>query len=118
MRVFLALICVTLLAGSIPSAAGEAPPPQHDMVLWYRQPATQWQQAMLMGNGLIGAAAFGGTSHERIALNESSFWSGRPHDYALPDCTMRHSVLDVPHKWSVAGRAAGFTVSSFLAPVP
>jgi alpha-L-fucosidase 2 len=40
---------------------------------------------MPMGNGLIGAMVFGGTSQERIALNESSFWSGRPHDYDDPN---------------------------------
>lgn len=34
-----------------------------------------------MGNGLVGAMVFGGVPEERIALNESSFWSGRPHDY-------------------------------------
>ena len=51
------------------------------MVLWYRQPATAWLQAMPLGNGMIGAMVFGGVPQERIALNESSFWSGRPHDY-------------------------------------
>jgi alpha-L-fucosidase 2 len=51
------------------------------MVLWYRQPATNWLQAMPLGNGMIGAMVFGGVPQERIALNESSFWSGRPHDY-------------------------------------
>ena len=51
-----------------------------DMVLWYRQPAEQWMEAMPMGNGMIGAMVFGGVQKERIALNESSFWSGRPHD--------------------------------------
>jgi len=56
-----------------------------DMVLWYRQPATRWNEAMPMGNGLIGAMVFGGTKQERIALNESSFWSGRPHDYNDPE---------------------------------
>ena len=52
-----------------------------DMVLWYRQPATAWLQAMPLGNGMIGAMVFGGVPQERIALNDSSFWSGRPHDY-------------------------------------
>ncbi len=51
------------------------------MVLWYRQPATDWLQAVPLGNGMIGAMVFGGVPQERIALNESSFWSGRPHDY-------------------------------------
>ena len=36
---------------------------------------------MPLGNGMIGAMVFGGVPQERIALNESSFWSGRPHDY-------------------------------------
>jgi len=49
--------------------------------LWYRQPAQQWLEAMPIGNGMIGAMVFGGVPQERIALNESSFWSGRPHDY-------------------------------------
>ncbi len=56
-----------------------------EMVLWYRQPATAWLQAIPMGNGMIGAMVFGGVSQERIALNESSFWSGRPHNYDDPE---------------------------------
>src|SRR6266576_5386657 len=55
--------------------------PLGDMKLWYRQPASKWLEAMPIGNGLMGAMIFGGTHAERIALNESSFWSGRPHDY-------------------------------------
>lgn len=55
-----------------------------NMALWYRQPATAWLQAMPLGNGMIGAMAFGGVPEERIALNESSFWSGRPHNYDNP----------------------------------
>ena len=60
---------------------GAADTNSRDMVLWYRQPAQQWLQAMPLGNGMIGAMVFGGVPQERIALNESSFWSGRPHDY-------------------------------------
>ena len=56
-----------------------------DMVLWYRQPATDWLQAMPLGNGMIGAMVFGGVAQERIALNESTFWSGRPHNYDNPE---------------------------------
>jgi len=59
--------------------------PPNDMLLWYRQPAEKWLEAMPMGNGLLGAMVFGGTQNERIALNESSFWSGRPHDYDDPE---------------------------------
>jgi alpha-L-fucosidase 2 len=52
-----------------------------DRVLWYRQPGVKWLDAMPIGDGYMGAMVFGGIQQERIALNESSFWSGRPHDY-------------------------------------
>ena len=55
------------------------------MVIWYRQPAEKWLEALPIGNGYMGAMVFGGTGNERIALNESTFWSGRPHDYNDPN---------------------------------
>jgi alpha-L-fucosidase 2 len=57
---------------------------KRDMVLWYKQPGVQWHEGMPIGNGYMGAMVFGGVEHERIALNESTFWSGRPHDYNDP----------------------------------
>lgn len=54
------------------------------MVAWHRQPAQRWTDASPLGNGLTAAMVFGGTKTERIALNNSSFWSGRPHDYDDP----------------------------------
>jgi alpha-L-fucosidase 2 len=59
-----------------------------DATLWYQQPARQWLEAMPIGNGLMGAMVFGGIPEERIALNESSFWSGRPHDYDDPNANI------------------------------
>src|ERR1039458_9561587 len=70
-----------VVLGCSAALCGAANPDPSDMVLWYRQPAQQWLQAMPLGNGMIGAMVFGGVPQERIALNESSFWSGRPHDY-------------------------------------
>jgi len=66
-------------------AAGEAARPQSEMKLWYRQPSEKWLDAMPIGNGIMGAMVFGRVQEERIALNESSFWSGRPHDYNNPE---------------------------------
>ena len=66
------------------TAAASAESPLNDMTLWYRQPGVKWLEAMPLGNGLMGAMVFGGVRQERIALNESSFWSGRPHDYNDP----------------------------------
>jgi len=58
---------------------------QGDMVLWYDRPAVQWLDASPIGNGLMAGMVFGKTAQERIALNESSFWSGVPHDYNDPN---------------------------------
>jgi len=55
------------------------------MVPWYRQPGEKWLEGMPPGNGLMAAMVFGRIEEERIALNESSFWSGRPHDHDDPD---------------------------------
>ncbi len=52
--------------------------------LWYRQPAVQWEEALPVGNGRLGAMIFGGVEKERIQFNESTVWNGEPHDYAHP----------------------------------
>ena len=49
-----------------------------DLKLWYKQPATQWVEALPIGNGHIGAMVFGGVERELLQLNESSLWSGGP----------------------------------------
>jgi alpha-L-fucosidase 2 len=61
-----------------------APPPAHPAhTLWYRQPAADWNEALPLGNGRLGAMVFGGPAEERLQLNEDTFWSGRPHNYAV-----------------------------------
>jgi alpha-L-fucosidase 2 len=67
------------------SSADNSGDRKKDMVLWYKQPAKVWLDAMPIGNGLMGGMVFGRIKDERIALNESSFWSGRPHDYNDPE---------------------------------
>lgn len=48
--------------------------------LWYHQPASKWVEALPIGNGFLGAMVYGGTRQETLALNETTFWSGGPHD--------------------------------------
>jgi alpha-L-fucosidase 2 len=54
------------------------------LTLWYRRPATQWVEALPIGNGRLGAMVFGGVERERLQLNESSLWSGGPKDWNNP----------------------------------
>ena len=46
--------------------------------LWYRQEALSWNEALPLGNGRLGAMAFGGARQERLCLNEDTLWSGYP----------------------------------------
>jgi alpha-L-fucosidase 2 len=46
--------------------------------LWYLQPAERWLEALPIGNGRLGGMIFGGVDLERIALSESTAWSGAP----------------------------------------
>ena len=52
----------------------------NDHMLWYKQPAKYWTQALPLGNGRIGAMVYGGITKERICLNEDTLWSGYPRD--------------------------------------
>ena len=49
-------------------------------VLSYRRPASEWVEALPIGNGRLGGMVFGGVPAERIQLNEDTFWSGGPYD--------------------------------------
>lgn len=52
----------------------------NDQRLWYDAPATQWLEALPLGNSRMGAMVYGGTEVEEIQLNEETFWSGGPHN--------------------------------------
>lgn len=53
--------------------------------LWYHQPAgTNWDAALPVGNGHLGAMVFGNTDRERLQLNEDTLWEGYKRDGANP----------------------------------
>ena len=45
--------------------------------LWYAQPAKVWMESLPIGNGRLGAMTYGGIEEEKLALNESTMWSGQ-----------------------------------------
>jgi len=53
---------------------------ENPLKLWYRQPAERWMESLPVGNGRLGAMVFGGVDRERIALSESTLWSGERSD--------------------------------------
>ena len=73
-QVFILAISLLAMASSRPQVAGD------QERLWYDAPAGRWLEALPLGNGQMAAMVFGGIADETIQLNESTFWSGSPHD--------------------------------------
>ena len=46
--------------------------------LWYRTPANNWNEALPVGNGHLGAMVFGGVEEDCLQLNENTLYSGEP----------------------------------------
>ncbi len=57
---------------------------QQDIKLWYDKPAADWNAALPLGNGRIGAMVFGRPAVERIQLNEETVWAGSPNNNSNP----------------------------------
>jgi len=74
------LLVSSLVAAAFAATAAAAPP-----VLWYRQPADRWVDALLIGNGRLGAMVFGMVQRERIQLNEDTIWNGKKRDRVNPE---------------------------------
>ena len=105
------LVTASTVAGSLPLARSlgltQVPPVEHaDLKLWYTQPASQWVDALPLGNGRLGAMVYGGgaidpstsidskhpkaglvagpvptdPAKETLQLNEDTLWSGLPVD--------------------------------------
>lgn len=77
-----------------------------DLRLRYDAPASDWGEALPVGNGSMGAMVFGGVGVERIALNEDTFWMGVPHDYDLAEAA---EVLPEIRRLLFAGKEAEAT---------
>lgn len=117
-RRFVAL--ATTLAGTLPLAGkfswSTTPQAASDgLSLRYHQPATQWVDALPLGNGHLGAMVFGGgpidpassadgpvpttAANETLVLNDDTLWSGKPVDGNNPNApqyltAIRKAVLE------------------------
>ena len=60
---------------------------KEDNILWYNKPATDWYEALPIGNGTLGAMVYGGVQKEILQLNENTLYSGEPGQ--------RHVDIDV-----------------------
>jgi alpha-L-fucosidase 2 len=75
-----AILLLALFAPISPARAAEPNP----LALTYDKPASEWVEALPIGNGILGAMVFGGTGNERLQLNEGTLWAGGPYDPVNP----------------------------------
>ncbi|MDR2675631.1 MAG: glycoside hydrolase family 95 protein, partial [Opitutaceae bacterium] len=87
--------CLALLSTAAAPAAGTAPagaagdsaaaaPPAAANLLRYDRPAADWNEALPVGNGRLGAMVRGGAAREVLSLNEATLWSGAPREWNNP----------------------------------
>lgn len=82
------LIALLLAAQAlVPAAVAAKADPA--TTIWFAQPASNWSEALPVGNGRLGAMIFGGVAKERIQLNEESLWAGQPVE-AWPEDFPKH----------------------------
>ena len=72
----LALALCTMMA----VGCGIEPKESRLNTLWYRRPAANWDEALPVGNGRLGAMVFGRPWAETLQMNEESLWAGCPED--------------------------------------
>ena len=49
-------------------------------LLWYKNEANIWEEALAIGNGSFGAMIYGGVKEEKLKLNLDTFWTGYKQD--------------------------------------
>ena len=84
--------------------------------LWYNQPSKEWNKALPLGNGFMGAMCFGGTVIDRFQLNNDSVWWGGFRDRVNPDAKENIPVIREmlrEGKISAAEELANETVAAF-----
>lgn len=81
-----------------------APLSADPLTLWYDKPAANWNEALPVGNGRLGAMVFGGVAFEHLQLNDNTLYSGEPGDRDLPLNVA--GELDQVRQWLKAGKYA------------
>jgi alpha-L-fucosidase 2 len=75
-RNYFLLIAILAAAARTRNAPAQDEHP-NALTLWYQQPAgVDWNAALPVGNGRLGAMVYGDVKQERLQLNEDSVWEG------------------------------------------
>lgn len=86
-------ICLFLLLAGCSVVFGQERKTDATLKLWYDRPADNWNEALPVGNGRLGAMVFGRTGQELLQLNEETVWSGGPNSNVTPESGAAIPVL-------------------------
>jgi alpha-L-fucosidase 2 len=75
--ILLSTICCTF-------SVAQPKPSTHLLNYYFNTPASNWNEAIPIGNGRLGGMVFGGVEKEKIQTNEDTFWSGEPRNLQKP----------------------------------
>lgn len=89
------ILCMGIVA-ALTARAEDAKDGAASMRLWYRQPAKDWNEALPVGNGRLGAMVFGRVDNESIQFNEETLWDGYPRDRANPKALAGKTMMGIP----------------------
>lgn len=63
--------------------------------MWYNKPAEVFIEALVMGNGQLGATIYGGVETDKIDLNDLTLWSGEPVDVKADTLAAKEGLAPV-----------------------
>ena len=95
---------------------------QSPLKFWYEQPADNWEEALPVGNGHIGAMVFGRVEDELIQINDGTLWSGKPQPQsvnptAFPNLRLIREAIeqkDYGKATSLCKNMQGFYTESYM----
>ena len=88
MKYCIPCLCLSFILIAIGCNKVTVPDITNSQLLWYKEAAAVWEEALPLGNGRIGAMVFGDPHTERIQLNDDSLWPndlGWDHPSGTPD---------------------------------
>ena len=95
---FIISILLSCLSGCTvpPGEQAQAQEENQYMKLWYDEPASNWDEALPVGNGRLGAMVFGQPGRERLQINEETVWAGEPGNNVDPAVSAGAGAINNP----------------------
>ena len=96
-------------------------PEPNYLKLWYDEPAENWNEALPLGNGRLGAMVFGDPAMEHLQLNEETIWAGGPHNNVNPESAPYIEIvrdLIFKGKYEESHRVANENIKSYQNGMP